>query len=126
MRAARDGEHLGRGAWHPATAARVLTAACLASDQKQGNTNVALILLRNTPVSRRDRLCCVATTAQGRRQLLVQQLLDEPADAFADADFDRIKPGLSGKQPSVNRVRRRAILFLGVVFAGVPTRVVVG
>ena len=68
----------------------------------------------------------VAATAQGRRQFLFQQLLNEATNAFADAELDRIKPPLAGKQPSVNRVRRRAILFHGVVSAGVPTPVVVG
>jgi hypothetical protein len=36
----------------------------------------------------------VAATTQGRSQFLFQQLLNEATNAFADADFDRIKPGL--------------------------------
>ena len=58
---------------------------------------------------------------QSRRQLLLQQFLDETAHSVPDARLDRIEPGLPGKQRPAVRIRRRAMLFHGVVSAGAQT-----
>ncbi|HEV7267565.1 MAG TPA: NAD(P)-dependent oxidoreductase, partial [Falsiroseomonas sp.] len=58
----------------------------------------------------------VAAAAQRRRQLLLHQLLDQPADSAPDAGFDRIEPTLTGKQGRPCRPFN-AILFHGVVSA---------
>src|ERR1700761_5420203 len=63
------------------------------------------------------------TAAQGLRQLLLQQLLNEPAHPLSDARLDRVKPSVSDKQLRAVRLRPRDILFHGVVSAGAPTPV---
>jgi hypothetical protein len=64
----------------------------------------------------------VAPSPQGRGQLLLEQLLDEAADALPQARLDRVEPGLSGKQGRLGRPLG-AILTHGVVSAGVPSPV---
>jgi hypothetical protein len=80
-------------------------------------------LAGSVPVALRLRRPLVPAAAQGLRQLLLQQLLDEPAHPGADSRLDRVKPGLSRERPHAVRLRRRAILFHGVVSAGARTPV---
>jgi hypothetical protein len=81
-----------------------------------------LTLARPVPVALRITLRpLVPRAAQGRRQLLLQQLLDEPTHPVADARLDRVKPDVPGKQRRAVRFHLRAILFHGVVSAGAET-----
>src|SRR5215208_5626713 len=41
----------------------------------------------------------IATTAQRRRQFLLQHRFNEAADAAAQTRFDRVEPGVTRKQP---------------------------
>src|SRR5215211_7262582 len=56
----------------------------------------------------------IATTAQRRRQLLLQHRFNEAADAAAQTRFDRVEPGFARKQP-LGALSCRAILAHGVV-----------
>src|SRR5215208_6589845 len=56
----------------------------------------------------------IATTAQRRRQLLLQHRFNEAADAAAQTRFDRVEPGVARKQP-LGALSCRAILAHGVV-----------
>jgi len=82
-----------------------------------------LPLAGSVPVALRLRRPLVPAAAQGLRQLLFQQRLDEPAHPGADSCLDRVKPGLSRERPHAVRLRRRAILFHGVVSTGARTPV---
>jgi hypothetical protein len=61
----------------------------------------------------------VAPPTQGLGQLLLEQFLDEVADPFPQARFDRVEPGLPGEQGRLGRPLG-ATLVHGVVSAGVP------
>jgi hypothetical protein len=61
----------------------------------------------------------VAPSPQGRGQLLLEQLLDEAADALPQRHLDRVEPGLPSEQRRLDRLLS-AILVHGVVSAGVP------
>ena len=74
------------------------------------------------PVARRRlRIPLVAPAAQRRFQLLPDQLFDEPAHPLPDARFNRVKPGVPGKQRRAVCFRLRAILLHGVASAGART-----
>jgi len=56
-----------------------------------------------------------------RRQSLLQQLLDEIADATPKTGLNRVESGISCKQPRAVRFPCRATLFQGAVSTGAPT-----
>ena len=74
------------------------------------------------PMARGARRPLVAPAPQRRRQLLLDQLLDEAADPLPQPGLDRVEPGLPGEQRRPGRLLA-AILVHGVVSAGAPTPV---
>jgi hypothetical protein len=64
----------------------------------------------------------VAPPPERLGQLLLDQLLDEAADALPQAYLDRVEPGRPGEQR--RRICRRAILVHGVISASAATPVV--
>jgi hypothetical protein len=74
------------------------------------------------PMTRGRAAALIASAPEGLRQLLLDQLLEEAADALPQPGLDRIEPSRRREQRRLVR-QRRAILVHGVVFPGARTPV---